>query len=427
MLCRQIRLAVVLALPLLSLRVSAQTADPATIRRLQQRVDQLEQELEALKAELKAAASVPAAPPAAIPPAAPPVIETAADVPGEPNDRWSLHVLGDVDFFHRPARNAPNRFALGELDLFATARVASRVSLLAEGVLELDNTDGTAAVPIGIERLLLRFRGNDYFNVDAGIYQTAIGYYSTAALRGAWFQVAATRPILYSFEDDGGFLPLHNMGIDIHGDIPSGPLGLHYIVQAGNARNFRTSPRPLPEPGASPDPAATAFSNNIGLNLALRAHPRVLPGLEIGYTNYRDRLSPYDGIWMDRRIQAVHAVYAANRIEFLNEVVRSKVTHPLTRDSSITSFYSQLAYRAGRDWQPYVRYEWSNVIGVPASSPSESDTDSDRGYLWYKSAVLAGARRDLSRLVALKFQLGRATSYNGGSWILGSAQLAFTF
>jgi hypothetical protein len=80
-----------------------------------------------------------------------------------------------------------------------------------------------------VERLVLQYRGSDFFNADIGSYRTAIGYYSTAYLRGSWLQTAISRPKMFTFEDQGGFLPLHAVGVSVNGRIPSGDLSLFMV------------------------------------------------------------------------------------------------------------------------------------------------------------------------------------------------------
>ena len=42
---------------------------------------------------------------------------------------------------------------------------------------------------------------------------------------------------MYSFDDQGGFLPLQEVGLSLNGQIPSGKLGLNYVVEMGNGRS----------------------------------------------------------------------------------------------------------------------------------------------------------------------------------------------
>ena len=378
------------------------------IQKLISRVEALEREVAGLK---QPAVQVPAATPPAAPspelPAAVPVELPAADQP-EPS-RFTFRGFGDVGFLRNVDGLSTKRFALGEVDLFATARISPRVTVLLETVLETDNQVFTSQVPINVERALLQYRGNDYFNLDIGSYRTAIGYYSMAYLRGSWFQTAVSRPRIFSFEDDGGFLPLHNVGVSANGRIPSGALGLHYVFEVGSSRNY-----------AQPGRTGVDLEQNRGVNLAIFAQPASVRGLQVGFSSYHDQFSPAPGYRFDRSIWTVHVVYQAHRLEFLNEAMLER-SADRTGYLGIPGFYSQIAYRVGSNWSPYLRFDYANVYGNNAVA------DGLKQYLPWRTIFSGGIRYDLSEAVALKFELGRETDRYQSPWIRAAAQIAFTF
>src|SRR5207247_10157642 len=53
-------------------------------------------------------------------------------------------------------------------------------------------------------------------------------------------QTTIDRPFIFAFEDEGGILPVHNVGLSASGQIPSGRLGLRYIAEIGNGRTSRS-------------------------------------------------------------------------------------------------------------------------------------------------------------------------------------------
>jgi hypothetical protein len=338
-------------------------------------------------------------------------IPADAAEPGTANEnRFTLHVYGDIGFLRNPDGSSVKRFALGELDLFATARITPKLSALVETVFETDNQLYVSSVPINVERLLLQYRHNEFFNVDVGSYRTSIGFYNTAFLRGAWFQTALTRPKLFVFEDDGGFLPLHNTGVSVNGSLPSGGLGLRYVVEAGNSRNYAQGVR-----------TGLDIADHSGFNVALTARPRVLPGFQTGFSFYRDRFSPFEGAWIHRSVWTGHAVYQAGRIEFLNEVILAKFDRPDLGWGNAQGFYSQFAYRMGSSWIPYVRFEDLNSYGRGAAG------DSVRQYMPWRTIVVSGLRYDISEAVALKFEIGQANYLGQPAWIQAAMQVAFRF
>ena len=389
------------------------------IQKLIARVEALEREV----AELKQASAKSTQTPATVTPEPAPNTDAAAvnapaqpaeaePAAAEPSDagRFNFRGFADVDFDRNVGGDSSKRFALGEVDLFTTAQISPRLTFLAEAALDTDNQATSESVAIDVERLLLQVRGNDYFNLDIGSYRTAIGFYNTAYLRGSWLQTAVTRPLLFTFEENGGFLPLHNVGLSANGAIPSGDLGLHYVVEVGSSRNY-----------AQPGRTGFDLEDNAAFNFALYSRPPSIPGLEIGFSAYRDRFSPLPNFDLSRTIWTAHAVYQAHRCEFLNEAIFADFHRTGYGYADAPGFYSQLAYRVGAKWTPYFRYDYVNIYGngsIGADAPQ---------YVPWRRAQTGGIRFDLTESVALKFELGRETTPLPASFIQAAMQLAFTF
>jgi hypothetical protein len=284
--------------------VLGQERQDEIIQKLLARVEALEREVAALKqtAAPSQAQQVQPAPADLVPVAAAPRQDTAvtADLPepepAEPS-KYTFHGYADAGFVRNEDGLSDKRFNLGEIDLFATARISPKLNALVEVVLETDNQLQVAEVPVNLERLLLQYRENKYFNLDIGSYRTALGFYNTT-LRGSWLQTALTRPMIFTFEDDGGFLPLHNVGLSANGIVPTGDLGLHYVVEVGSSRNY-----------AQPGRTGFDLEQNAALNVALFARPRVIPGLQVGFSYYHDKFSPEPGSNLARSVWTAHVVY----------------------------------------------------------------------------------------------------------------------
>jgi hypothetical protein len=208
------------------------------IQELQAKVKELEARLNgvtggappaAAAAETSATANVPVE---VTPPSAPPsAAEESQDNNSIPSVK--LRMFGDVGYEASDQRGETNSFHIGTLDLLMTGALTDRVSILGE-VLFTPNVDNNFGVDV--ERLLLQYKQNDYFNFSIGRYHSSIGYYNTAFHQGAWFQTAVDRPFMYAFDDQGGFLPLQEVGVTVSGQIPSGNLGLNYVAEVGNGR-----------------------------------------------------------------------------------------------------------------------------------------------------------------------------------------------
>lgn len=409
--CLLIRSFLVVSVCAVPCAVLGQDPRDEAIQKLIARVEALEREVRALKQT----SAVPSKPPeeAAAVAAAPKQDTIIASEPSEPEpveSKYTFHGYADVGFLRNDDGLSDKKFVLGEVDLFATARISPKLTALVETVFETDNQLEVESVPINLERLLLQYRQNDYFNLDIGSYRTAIGFYSTAYLRGSWLQTAITRPKLFTFEDDGGFLPLHNVGLSANGKLPSGDLGLHYVVEVGSSRNY-----------AQPGRTGFDIEQNAAINVALFARPRAVPGLQMGFSTYHDRFSPLPGSTLARSVWTAHVVYRANRFEFLNEGVLARFNERGYGFGTIPGFYSQLGYRVASNWTPFVRFDYVNVYGqgqVGAYAPQ---------YVPWRTVWSGGLRYDLTEAVALKFELGREADRNQQAFIRAALQVAFTF
>src|SRR5258705_7052687 len=222
--------------------------------------------------------------------------------------------FADVNYRASDEKGTTNAFFLGQLDLFITSRLSEKFSVLTELILDAGQDN---AFTFEVHRLLLKYSMNDYFNLSAGRYHTAIGYYNTAFHHGSFFQTTVNRPFLFAFESRGGILPLHNVGLSIAGRIPSAPFGLRYVAEIVNGRAARS-------PLVRPVQTAVDENNGKAFNLAIFARPNQEPGLHTGFSVYHDRLTPLAAPTIGQTIMAAHVVYQSPRTELLNEAVGNR-------------------------------------------------------------------------------------------------------
>ena len=331
---------------------------------------------------------------------------------------------GDVTFLssnYRPPvgeTQTPSSFALGQLNLFVTSDISDRFKFLSEIVFEAgpDNIygvqGGTAnSFNVDIERYLLQYSRNDYFNLSVGRYHTAIGYYNTAYHHSTWLQTATGRPLLFSFEDRGGILPIHNIGIEASGRIPSGWLGLHYIAELGNGRESRS---PLEQ-----EPVQNSISdkNHKAFNLAVFSRPTHVPGLQAGFSVYRDLLVPIGQPTVSETILAGHVVYTTPNFEWLNEaLVVRHAPNGFSHVFDTPGFYSQISRRFGA-YRPYFRYQYINASSQEPIFPD----------VGLRAGPQVGLRYDASESVALKLQYDYTAFRNQQAAQGVEAQVGFTF
>ncbi len=392
----------------MAIALSAHAQQPAASGNDQGKSNQeLLKRIDELEAQVRQLAQNQAAPPPS------PAVEEPR--PNSVNDRLKLNVFGDVGFEASDLKPSTNSFRIGSLDLFMTAHLSDRVSTLAE-VLFVSTSDNSIAPDV--ERLLLQYRHNDYFTVGIGRYHTSIGYYNTAFHQGAWFQTAVDRPFMYAFDDEGGFLPLQEVGITTIGVIPSGKLGLTYVAEVGNGRNHLLGG----------DPAQNAHDTNNGksVNFSLSAHPSGLSGLDLGFSIYHDYLTFSDNINHSELISTVHFVYLNSTYEFLNEAMLVRHVGSSTGAPGVfhtPAFYTQISRKFHSSYRPYFRYQYINA-GV--NEPIYGDP-TDGPVVGRRNGASVGLRYDFTEHSAFKLQYDRAQRRGVPSSNGLDTQFAFTF
>jgi hypothetical protein len=298
-------------------------------------------------------------------------------------------------------------FQAGEFDLFMTSRLSDHLTFLSETVFGADTTNKFS---IDIERFQLTYRLNDYFSVSAGRFHTAIGYYNTAYHHGNWFSTAEGRPIMYLFEDSGGVLPVHTVGVTTTGLVPhTESLGLHWVAEMGNGRSS--------SPAAEPTQSFYSDRNYKATNFAAYIRPERLQGLQIGGSYYHDRLAPPGLARVNQGIPSAYVVYLTPSWEFLNEAVllsNHLAGTPVTYRSPMA--YTQISRKFGI-YRPYFRYQYVNDRrGDPVNVISG---------LYYGPSV--GVRIDFSEYAAFKLQYNRLDKGDLPAANGLNAQIAFTF
>jgi hypothetical protein len=128
-----------------------------------------------------------------------------------------------------------NTFQFGEYDLFMSSRLSSTINFLSEVVL---GSDASNFWGLDVERAQITYKPSEYFQISGGRMHTAIGFYNTTYHHGTWFQTATGRPFMYYFEDSGGILPVHMVGLEAAGLIPhTGKVNAHWIAEVGNGES----------------------------------------------------------------------------------------------------------------------------------------------------------------------------------------------
>jgi len=141
----------------------------------------------------------------------------------------TIRGFADVTYTVSDQDGGRNAFSLGQYDLFISSRLGEKWAFLGETVFEFVGGGFLADV----ERVVVEYRHSPRFRVALGRMHRPIGYWFTAYHHGALLEPTIDRPLAFRFEDEGGILTSHDVGLRLSGqDI--GALNLGYDVLVGN-------------------------------------------------------------------------------------------------------------------------------------------------------------------------------------------------
>ncbi len=242
------------------------------------------------------------------------------------------------------AKDKKFQTVLGQFTTFITSEITDRISFLSEVVFEYSGHDAG----IDIERVLIKYNFDTQFNLVLGKHHTPIGYWNTAYHHGAVIQPTICRPRMFSFEDNGGVLPIHTIGLMATGESIT-PLNIGYSFLVGSGVGS-TAP----------------FDHDDDKSFTLEAHIEPLEGLRVGASSYLTKVAKgsatlrNDTLAQDmNQLMIGGTLLYLNRLnspfEFISEFLSISNKYD-TRTVNTTSLYLYAGYRIG-NIIPYVRYD----------------------------------------------------------------------
>lgn len=279
-----------------------------------------------------------------------------------------LKGFGDVNFrltHNNDSGSTNDTFTLGQVDLFITSELGERVSVLSEVVGKFNSQTNVTA--FDVERIHITYSFSDLLNVRAGRMHTALGYWNQTFHHGAWFQTTAQRPVIYLFNDVGGVLPIHTIGLEVFGTKAFRPVDVAWNLGVMNGRG-----RTVTETQNVND-----FNKLKAVNVLLGVTPNALPGLKIGGDLYIDKIPTTTGRndQLDEYIFGGYAVYVLGPVEFLSEYFN--IYHrddPVDASWRSEGLYVQFAYQLGKI-KPYARFDYQSLArGDPFFLPTQFRT-----------------------------------------------------
>ena len=282
----------------------------------------------------------------------------------------------------------PSTFRLGSLDFYVFSHLG-QFSFLSETGFE-PTPDGYS---LDVERLQATWSPQSWFQFSIGRYHTPFGYWNTAYHHGRWLFTTVDAPLLFRFEDEGGPLPVHTVGVLLFGDLSlGGSVVLHYDLGAGNGR------------GPTPDPPQKLQDINEGKSVLFGLHLQA-GGFRAGAAGWWDNsyfVYPAESARtpMIEEILAADITYTTAPWEVLLEgaVVRHLFSN---LDVSNYGAYAQIAYQVADRWKPYARAEIQIIpkeeiyLAKLVARPSPDER-----------RALAGVRFDPVEVLAVKLEGG---------------------
>jgi hypothetical protein len=310
-----------------------------------------------------------------------------------------IHGFMDVGFASNSKGTSANPmgFYVGALSFYLAPHFGDKVKALVEPNFEVTR-DG--AISTDLERLQIGYTFSDNATAWAGRFHTPYGYWNTAFHHGAQIQTSVLRPRFLDFEDKGGILPAHMVGLWGEGKLKAGEGKLTYDIFAGNGPRI-----------AIVTPATTGI---LDINLAGDNNHQAMVGFNLGYEfsgsldglrlavhslrgDVDDDAVPSNKTQLN--IVGGSAVYLSDTWEVMSEYYRfnDKDKSGGTGTHKSWADYLQIG-RSFNNLTPYVRVE-RTVLDQLDNYFSMQDS----GQSYARQAL--GLRYNLNQKAALKFEL----------------------
>lgn len=324
----------------------------------------------------------------------------------------ALDLSGFADITYRSSDPGGNGFELGQFDLFATEQVGDHINVLAEIVLE--SPSGTWETDV--ERMQIGYAFDNHHTVRAGRFHNLLGYWNLAYHHGAQLHTSIGRPFFLEFEDEGGVLPTHMVGLWWSSRLHTAAGKLNAGLMVGNGSSI-TADLSGGNTGEL-DPNNQGDSDN---DKAVSAHitlkPAALEGLEVGVFGHKGMVTisdtppggpPVSVEKVDQLIWGAAAAYHGMHAELLAECyVWDHETQSTGADTTSNANYVQFGYTFDGRVTPYARYEYLKAKSDPYFTALGADTNGA------DEVMLGGLRLNLHYRSALKLEY-RTTDRNTG-------------
>jgi hypothetical protein len=345
---------------------------------------------------------------------------------GSARARYAMNIFGDVDAQVSSAAGTHPSFLLGSLSFLVTGELERHFVSTAEFEFEYD--EQTNQVGVDIERLNVGWNGEHFF-VYAGRVHTAFGYWNNAYHHGKWLQPNMERPRWVAFEDEGGLLPVHTVGLSggVSANVGSGDLRITLSVSNGRGNVIDDIRNKFDYQDSK---ALHAQIEYIGLGL---------PDLRVGIAGMYDRIAPLPAqptpdnmatrpalpdAPIDEYIVGAHVAYPGYPLLFIAEGYAVAHHIPTTGHLFLTYGGFLTIGRAFGIVTPYVRGQWISSRG---GSDPFFFPDPMTARTFDDLEAIGGIRFDLTDWTAIRAEYRALVDPHGDVTHLGVVQWSWGF
>jgi hypothetical protein len=268
-----------------------------------------------------------------------------------------------------------NDFSLGDAAVVVKARYGDHLRLLDENLVEFDGPEPS----IGVDRFMVTYIFSDELRLSAGRDHLAIGHWIRTYNYAAENQLTINRPFFLNFEDDGGVVPVHIMGLTAEGLFNLGGSSLKYELNLGNRESVLVTGNGSGQvlQGELNDNASGDVSSSKAAAARLVFKPWADGGFSIGVASAWNRSdaiaetgdlvgSPLVYSDLGQVILEGEMVYSSDNFDLFGEFYEfdDQIAGFSTQGSSNNyAFYVQMDGQPVANLWPYVRMENMQVAG----------------------------------------------------------------
>jgi len=243
----------------------------------------------------------------------------------------------------------------GALDFYFTKNINSRINIFIDLVFEYVDT----AYISDLERMYIGYDVNEYLQTTFGKFHTPIGYWNNAFHHGLQLQTSILRPKFLNFNDEGGILPVHTLGILASADIND--FSYRIYISTGSSIVSKETNSSITNNGIiTPNESGAHNGDKLyGINLSYY----VMEDIKMGIHSFYQRVSIFNNRSTDVFMYGAYLFTEFDSLEFSTETyLFSNKNNSGSLSSEIlnsNATYAQIAYDFN-GLKPYARVEFTH-------------------------------------------------------------------